>query len=111
MRAIESVHCFRPLLKWINSDFSGPNAIPRVLAHCRQVFQAFSSCWVLAAAFFPKASRFVSSAKPTILTSGWSCFRALYSEQVQKHLNTTPYHSLDPVQREGVSKVAGDDKF
>ena len=59
-----------------------------MLAHYRQVFQARSSCWVLAAECFPKASRFVLLAKPTILIVGWSCFRALYSEAIYRIKST-----------------------
>jgi hypothetical protein len=59
-----------------------------VLTHCRHVFQAFSSCLVLAVELFQNTRRFVSSAKPTILTSGWSSFRALYSEAIYRMKRT-----------------------
>ena len=71
-------YCLRPLLKWISSLLVALNAMPLVSAHCRHVSQASSSCLALASGHLPKASRLVSSAKPTIPRCGCRLLRVLY---------------------------------
>ena len=77
-------YCRRLLLKQISSFFSAIKAILFIVAYYRQAFQALSSQLVQASVFLLKASRFVSLAKPTILTIGQFLFRALYSVAIQR---------------------------